>query len=83
MRGFKMAAAAVANVKNDYLVVLDGVEHAVLIGLATIHKLAHIKRKLLALRGQGITVRQFGKRRYGVFQFEEPVQGGFACALLE
>ncbi len=83
MRLIDAAPAAMPDVKNSDRIAVDGVEHPVLMGFAPVNELTDLKGKLLALRGERVTVRKIGKRRYRVFQLKKPSQARLSCTLLQ
>jgi hypothetical protein len=58
----KGQSAAVANVKDDNRVCLDGEQHSVLVRFPAVEELAHLKRKNDAFRSKGTTMRELAER---------------------
>jgi hypothetical protein len=55
-------SAAMADMKNNNRVCLDGEQHPVLMRFPTVEELAHLKRKLDIFRSKGAAMRQFAER---------------------
>jgi len=73
--------SAVADVKDDDRIRIDGEQHAIKVRFTPINELANFEGKFRALRSEAVAMGQLTERIAGAFEIQEPTQAGFACML--